>query len=49
MPASKGPIWDHFYVGLKQNTSHSRAHCHGYDDPMPDDGELESSGGDFEG
>ncbi|KAF8993152.1 ribonuclease H-like domain-containing protein [Cyathus striatus] len=29
MPTSKGPIWDHFYVGLKQNTSHSRAHCHG--------------------
>jgi hypothetical protein len=29
MPPSKGPIWDHFLPGEKQNGSHIRAHCRG--------------------
>ena len=29
MPPSKGPIWDHFLPGEKQNGSHICAHCHG--------------------
>ena len=29
MPPPKGPIWNHFLPGAKQNGSHLRAHCHG--------------------
>jgi hypothetical protein len=29
MPPSKGPIWDHFLPGEKQNGSHIRAYCRG--------------------
>ena len=29
MPPNKGPLWDHFLSGEKQNGSHVRAHCHG--------------------
>ena len=29
MPPTKGPLWDHFLAGTKQNGSHIRAHCHG--------------------
>jgi hypothetical protein len=29
MPPPKGPIWNHFLPGVKQNGSHLRAHCHG--------------------
>ena len=28
MAQSKGPIWDHFLSGEKQNGSHICAHCH---------------------
>ncbi|TFK73763.1 hypothetical protein BDN72DRAFT_834384 [Pluteus cervinus] len=27
MPPPKGPLWDHFLTGSKQNNSHVRAHC----------------------
>src|SRR5277367_3768494 len=27
MPLPKGPIWNHFLPGAKQNGSHLRAHC----------------------
>ena len=29
MPPTKGPLWDHFVPGAKQNGSHIRAHCRG--------------------
>jgi len=29
MPPPKGPIWNHFLPGEKQNGSHLRAHCRG--------------------
>ncbi len=29
MPPPKGPIWNHFLPGEKQNGSHLCAHCHG--------------------
>ncbi len=29
MPAIKGPLWQFFLTGEKQNESHSRAHCRG--------------------
>jgi len=77
MPSAKGPLWNHFWQGKKQNESQYRAHCHGCiekmcpkeavieyseeaqlmelladeeadENPIPDDGELEGSGDDFE-
>lgn len=29
MPPMKGPLWDYFLAGAKQNGSHIRAHCRG--------------------
>lgn len=29
MPSAKGPLWNHFWQGKKQNESQYRAHCHG--------------------
>ena len=29
MPPPKGPIWNNFLPGAKQNGSHLHAHCHG--------------------
>jgi len=29
MPSTKGPLWNYFIAGTKQNGSHVRAHCCG--------------------
>ena len=29
MPPAKGPLWQFFLAGEKQNASHVRAYCHG--------------------
>ena len=77
MPPAKGPIWDHFLSGEKQNGSHVHAHCRDDEqlrrvtrrqayteearlmeiladeeedeERIPDAGELEGSGYDFDG
>ena len=40
MPRSKGPIWDHFLSGEKQNGSHIRAHCRGCIEKERPDGDI---------
>ncbi|KAF9000009.1 hypothetical protein BDQ17DRAFT_1427486 [Cyathus striatus] len=51
MPASKGPILDHFYQVYTEEAQLMEllADEAADDDPMPDDGELEGSSDDFEG
>ncbi|GLB45578.1 putative protein of unknown function (DUF 659) [Lyophyllum shimeji] len=47
MPPAKGPIWDHFLAGEKQNGSHIRAHCRGCIEKHRPDGavvELDDEG-----
>jgi hypothetical protein len=29
MPPSKGPLWEFFYAGEKQNSTHNKAYCLG--------------------
>ena len=40
MPPSKGPIWNHFLSGEKQNGSHLRAHCRGCIEKERPDGDI---------
>jgi len=40
MPWSKGPIWDHFLSGEKQNGSHIHAHCRGCIEKEWPDGDI---------
>ncbi|KAF8233794.1 hypothetical protein L208DRAFT_1377167 [Tricholoma matsutake] len=40
MPPSKGPIWDHFLTGEKQNGSHVCAHCRSCIEKQCPDGEI---------
>ena len=59
--AAKGPIWDHFLAGERQNNSHVHAYteeAHLMElladeeedhERIPDDGELEGSGDNFDG
>ena len=40
MPSQKGPIWDHFLSGEKQNGSHTHAHWHGCIEKERPDGDT---------
>lgn len=40
MPPTKGPLWDHFLTGAKQNGSHIRAHCRGCIEKKRPEGEI---------
>ena len=40
MPATKGPIWEYFLAGEKQNGSHLRAHCCGCVEKHRPDGAI---------
>ena len=47
MPPAKGPLWQFFLAGEKQNTAHARAHCYGCLEairPKDDDVELDGDG-----
>ena len=47
MPAVKGPLWQFFLAGEKQNESHVRAHCRGCIEACRPEGEaveLDESG-----
>ena len=47
MPPMKGPIWEFFLAGEKQNGSHNRAHCRGCVEKHRPDGasiELDDEG-----
>jgi hypothetical protein len=47
MPPGKGPIWEHFLSGEKQNGSHVHTHCRGCiekERPNRDIAELDDEG-----